>query len=277
MVALIKNQSEQDIKTILKQQNDLMSKQIKRALINNEFINYYQPQIDVSTGKITGIETLIRWQHPQKGLIYPNDFIPFTEMTGMIVDLGDFVLEKACRHTKKLHDEGFKDLVVGVNVSANQIKDDRFVHNVKDILARTGLSPDHLELEITERVIFQPTLEIKKKVTQLKEIGVRFSIDDFGTGYSSLSNLRDFSFDTIKIDRSFIHKISTDNINNYIVESIVYLGEKLNLRVIAEGVETSEEFHLLKRLRVREVQGFLLSKPISFSELENKIFELVVI
>lgn len=249
-------------------EDEIAVNQIDDGIKNDEFVLHYQPQVNLVTGRITGIEALVRWNHPKYGLVYPNIFLPVTEKTGYIRQMGEYLLRKACTEAKELELQGFK-VKLGVNISALQFKDANFVEMIKSILAETGLNPNYLELEITENMVIQPTKLMINKMKDLKALGIHFSIDDFGTGYSSLGYLRDFPFDTLKIDRSFVHNISSDDINNSIVESIVNLGKKLNLRIIAEGVETEEEALELKELGIQEIQGYIFSKPVPFEQLKK--------
>lgn len=249
----------------------ITSDQIHYGIKNNQFTIHYQPQVDLITGRVTGLEALIRWQHPKRGLLYPDNFIDLVEQSQCINCLGDYIIEKSCEQANNLHLEGLTELKIGVNISPNQFENDNFVDNIKSILKRTKLNPKFLELEITEHIVIHPTKSILDKINSLKEIGVRFSIDDFGTGYSSLAYLRDFPFDTLKIDRSFINNMERDVISSFIVESMIYLGEKLKLRVIAEGVETESQALMLKRLGLKEIQGYLFSKPLPIKEIKTII------
>jgi len=246
---------------------------LHRALERNEFVLHYQPQINLMSGKITGVEALIRWQHPQKGLIPPMKFIPVAEETRMILPIGQWVLRTACAHAVEWHKQGF-DLTVAVNLSTLQVEELRLIELVDITLAETGMNPRFLELELTENILIERPDAIYKIFQQLRERGVRLAIDDFGTGYSSLSYLSKLPIDKLKIDRSFVRDIADDADDRSIVEAIVSMSHSLRLKAIAEGVETREQEEILRRLNCDEVQGYLFSRPLAPDELGVKLADL---
>jgi len=236
---------------------------LRRAVERQEFVVYYQPKIKINTGRIIGMEALVRWIHPQKGLIPPGEFIPATEETGLIIPLGEWVLRTACAQNKAWQDAGFPPIRVSVNLSLRQFQMQNLVEVVANILKETGLDPFWLELEITESVAMKNEEYTINTLHGLKEMGIQLSIDDFGTGYSSLRHLKRFPISKLKIDKSFVQEIGIDNDNEAIASVIIFLGQSLNLGVIAEGVETEEQLRFLKKHQCNEMQGFLFSKPVS--------------
>lgn len=249
---------------LLNLENDL-----HHALAKQEFILYYQPIIDVTTDKIIKLEALLRWQHSSLGLVAPNLFIPIAEENGLIVEIGAWVLKTACAQTKMWQNLGLLDLTVSVNLSARQFYNHDLVQTVTQVLKQTELSPDNLELEITETATMQNTELARQILISLNQMGVSLSMDDFGTGYSSLSYLKDFPFSTIKIDRSFIKDLSVDSNNLAIINAIITLGAGLNLQIIAEGVETEQLKNLLKTLHCRYMQGYFISFPLAEDDATN--------
>ena len=246
---------------------------LRRALEREEFQVYYQPQVELKTGKIVGIEALIRWQHPELGLISPATFIPLAEETGLIMPIGEWVLKTACAQTKAWQTAGFSSLRVAVNLSCRQFNQANLGESIVEILNNTGLAPQFLELEITESVLTQNESAAIKTLNKLKLLGIEISIDDFGTGYSSLSYLKKFPFSTLKIDRSFIRNINTDARCKNITMAIIQMSQKLNLKVIAEGVEAAEEVCFLCQHDCDEVQGYLFCRPVPPEELENLLWK----
>ncbi|MFO7819801.1 MAG: EAL domain-containing protein [Halanaerobacter sp.] len=240
---------------------------LRHAIDNDEFILYYQPQIDLNTNQVFGVEALIRWEDEELGLISPGKFIPLAERTGLIMPIGDWVLEEACREAKEFHKMGFPDLKMGINLSARQFADENLVEKISDILSQTGLNPTKLELEITESIIMKDVKKNVKKLVKLKKLGVKFSVDDFGTGYSSLSYLKEFPIGTLKIDRSFVDQLPSDKDDIAIVKSIIDLAHNLNLNVIAEGVENTEHLEFLEENHCDRIQGYYFGRPMSRDEL----------
>jgi diguanylate cyclase (GGDEF)-like protein/PAS domain S-box-containing protein len=239
------------------------------ALERNEFVVHYQPQADVKTGEIVGVEALVRWQHPEKGLVLPQEFIPWAEDAGLIVPLGEWVLRTACADAKSLHEEGVQPLRVAVNLSARQFLQSDLSEMIARTCEETQIDPSLLELEITETVAMQNGSMTIGVLRQLRELGIRIGIDDFGTGYSSLSNLKNFPIDTLKIDQSFIRDLTTDANDAAIATTVIAMAHSLNLRVIAEGVETAEQLVFLKQRGCHEVQGYLISKPLPVQSLKK--------
>ncbi|MFD0960523.1 EAL domain-containing protein [Paenibacillus chungangensis] len=239
---------------------------IRRALHHNEFILYYQPQIDVETGEMIGVEALLRWNHPTLGLVPPGKFIPIAEETGLIVAIGEWVLRTACKQNQAWIDAGYKPIKISVNLSTRQFLKRDLVDNLQQILQETGLEPRLLELEITESMTMDVDFAIEV-LGELKKLGIGICIDDFGTGYSNLYYMKLFSIDRLKIDQSFVRDIMTDSIDADIVATIVAMAYNLGIDVIAEGVETEDQLNYLKRLRCREVQGYYYYRPMPADEL----------
>lgn len=239
------------------------------ALEREEFQVYYQPQVNVQTGKIMSAEALIRWLHPEKGLISPAQFIPSAEATGFIVQLGEWVLQTACRQMQVWQNAGFSGLRVAVNLSARQFHQPDLSSRVAQILAEIGLEPSSLELELTESLMVEDAPSAIATLQQLKSLGVSISIDDFGTGYSSLSYLAQYPFDTLKIDRCFISNITQGCTNAAIVKAIIQMAHSLCLEVVAEGVETEAEKDFLGRYKCDTMQGYLFSPPLPAGDFEQ--------
>ncbi|PIC96593.1 PAS domain S-box protein [Sporosarcina sp. P26b] len=241
----------------------LIEMELRQVLHKKELSLHYQPQFEFDTGNMIGVEALVRWQHPSRGTISPGQFIPIAEETGMILPIGLWVLETACKQAKEWQDLGYTSLLMSVNVSLRQFKSISFVTDVKDTLHKTGLQARYLNIEITESMTSDVDY-CQNILQELRDIGIKISIDDFGTGYSSLSYLSRFPLTHLKIDQSFIRELST---NSVIVKAIIDLAKNLHLRVIAEGVETYEQAEFLKTLNCDEAQGFLYSRPVPSDEL----------
>ena len=233
----------------------------------NELSLAYQPQVDIDSGRIIGVEALMRWHRPDVGPISPTEFIPIAEDTGLIHQLGDWALERACEQAKRWHDGGYRDLTLAVNVSVRQLVDPNIAERLVSILRRTGLRASALELEITENLLLQPTDDILRLLNDLTELGVRLTVDDFGIGYSSLSYLHRYPIKALKIDRSFISRIGVALHNDTIVEAIIALAQSLHLHVLAEGVETLAQVDFLRKRGCRVAQGFLFSRPVDAERL----------
>ncbi len=248
---------------------------LRRALDREEFYLDYQPQVDTETFKVVGVEALLRWRNEEKGLISPAEFIPVAETTRLIVSIGEWVLREACERIVKLHEEGLKGLNVAVNVSLYQLKDKTFMDTLTRILEETGLDPKYLELEITESVAMDNVDDSVKMLNELKSKGIRLSIDDFGTGYSSLEHLKRMPIDVLKIDMSFIRNITEDLDDRKIVETIVNIAHGFNCKVVAEGVETIEQFKVLRGFGCDIIQGYLFSKPVQPDELRGVYDEIL--
>ncbi|MBE0596199.1 MAG: EAL domain-containing protein [Desulfuromonadales bacterium] len=235
---------------------------LRQALEREEFCLHYQPKVDLASGRIIGCEALLRWRHPQRGLVSPGDFIPLAEETGLIVPLGRWVLKEACRQAKAWQDEGLPELTVAVNLSARQFRKGELPQLIAELLHEIGLEPRLLELELTESMVMDDPAGAERTLHTLKELGVGLSLDDFGTGYSSLNCLRRFPVDSLKIDRSFIRDVATDPSGASVVTTIIDIAHNLSLTAVAEGVETQEQLSFLSRSGCDMYQGFLLSKPL---------------
>jgi diguanylate cyclase (GGDEF)-like protein len=235
---------------------------LRHALERHEFLLYYQPKVEVATGLITGVEALLRWNHPRRGLIPPMEFIPLAEETGMIASIGEWVLATACARTKEWQDQGFARLEVAVNLSARQFADPMLFPKLSNIIRRSGLDPSGLELEITETLVMSHGASAVDVLRRLKSLGVRIAIDDFGTGYSSLAYLKSFPIDTIKIDRSFIRDIPADSGDKKITRALIAMAHSLRLKVVAEGVETADQLRFLRKECCDTVQGYFLHRPL---------------
>ncbi|MGO4381025.1 EAL domain-containing protein [Pseudoduganella sp. RAF19] len=246
---------------------------LRNALERNEFVLHYQPQVDMETGRIIGMEALLRWQHPELGMVPPARFIGLAEETGLIVPIGAWVLRTACMQAKTWHDAGFSGLRVGVNLSARQFGQQNLVASIAGVLAESGLPPSALEIELTESLFMNDVAQAVSLLHELKALGVALAIDDFGTGYSSFSYLRNFPIDVLKIDRSFVSDIATDADDAAIIISIIALAHNLNLRVIAEGVESEEQLEFLRRHGCDEMQGYYFSRPVAPPEFEQMLQE----
>ncbi|TAM43584.1 MAG: PAS domain S-box protein [Gammaproteobacteria bacterium] len=243
---------------------------LRQALERNELSLHYQPQVDLKTGQLTGMEALARWKHPELGTVSPVEFIPVAEETGLIVPLGEWVLREACRQIKAWHDTGFSKLQVAVNLSGKQLRQKDFPDRVREILHETKLESRYLDLELTESLLMVDTEETAGIMHALHAIGVSFSVDDFGTGYSSLAYLKRFPIDVLKIDRSFVRDIASDPNDVAIVKTVIAMAHTLGMRVIAEGVETREQLEFLRKQGCDGSQGYYCSMPLSaeeFSEL----------
>jgi diguanylate cyclase (GGDEF)-like protein len=237
---------------------------LRRAIERNELLLHYQRRVDLRTGTIVGAEALVRWMHPEWGLVHPARFIPLAEETGLIVSIGEFVLREACRQARAWVDEGLKPGVVSVNLSARQFRQEGLVRKVSRVLVDTGLDPSHLEMELTESTVMHNVDAAIATLQGLKSLGLSLSVDDFGTGYSSLAYLKNLPLDKLKIDRSFVRDIGagTDPNEGVLAQAIISLGHNLNLHVVAEGVETDAQVRFLKKHKCDEVQGFFYGEPV---------------
>jgi EAL domain-containing protein (putative c-di-GMP-specific phosphodiesterase class I) len=243
--------------------------QLRHALENDEFVLEYQPEIDIDSGRTIGVEALIRWRHPDKGMLLPQQFIPVAEETGLIVPIGKWVLREACRQARAWRDEGFP-VVVAVNLSGAQFIHNHLVDYVDEALQCSSLAPEYLELEITESVIMKGNAGAIATVQALRERGVRLTIDDFGTGFSSLSNLRRFPLSKLKIDRSFVDDLSRHPQEASMIPAIIAVARSLKLRVSAEGVETAQQLHFLRQHGCDEYQGFYASVASTAPDLRPR-------
>jgi diguanylate cyclase (GGDEF)-like protein/PAS domain S-box-containing protein len=244
---------------------------LRRALEKNEFILHYQPQLDYESERITGVEALIRWQDPDKGMIPPLEFIGIAEETGLIVPTGDWVLRAACLQAKAWQTQGHPPIRMAVNLSARQFKDPLFPQRVLAILNETGLEPKYLELEVTESILVDGLESVSEMLQSFKQAGITISLDDFGTGYSSLSYLKRFPIDKLKIDQSFVRDVLTDFNDASLVRAIIAMARALRLRVIAEGVETQEAMDFLHAEGCDEMQGYHVARPMPATQVAEFI------
>jgi diguanylate cyclase (GGDEF)-like protein len=235
---------------------------LRRALENNEFEVYYQPQVDQRTREVVCMEALIRWRHPERGLVSPAEFIPIAEETGLIIPIGAWILKESCRQCRDWHSAGFSHLKIAVNLSGKQFQQENLTAQIAQILEETKLDPSYLELEITESAIMETSNHAIDILKQLRAMGLSLSIDDFGTGYSSMNYLKRFPISKLKIDRSFVMDIPGDAEDGAITEAVIALGKALNITVVAEGVETAEQADFLLKRQCHLVQGYFYSKPM---------------
>lgn len=241
---------------------------LRQALERGQFVLHYQPKVELDSGRICGVEALIRWQHPERGLLPPDDFIPIAEDCGLIVEIDDWVLTQACRQARSWQSSGLDFGRVAVNLSPSEFHNDNLVGRLRAALGATGLDPDRLELELTERVFLRDAEATMEMLEDVRSIGVQLAIDDFGTGYSSLSYLRRLPVDLLKIDQSFLKDIDNDAHAATILKAVIDIGIGLRKRVTAEGVETEEQFRYLQRHRCREGQGYYFSMPLTAAAIE---------
>ncbi len=242
-----------------------------QALENREFFLHYQPQLNLKTGTLYGVEALLRWENTDLGQISPYEFIPLAEETGLIEPIGEWVLENACAQTVAWQKAGLSKLQVSVNISPIQLKNTNFIGQIKAILKKTGLSPYLLDLEITENSLMEDITSVRDNLRQLLQMGVQISLDDFGTGYSSLSYLKNFPFHTLKIDQSFIRNLKYSPQDIALISAIISIGDSFNMRVIAEGAEYIEQIELLTSLGCDHIQGYWVSKPLPAQQIEGFI------
>ncbi|HKU75957.1 MAG TPA: EAL domain-containing protein [Pyrinomonadaceae bacterium] len=251
----------------------VLESNLRPGLERAEFMVQYQPQVDIRGFHLVGMEALVRWQHPSLGLLYPKEFVPLAEESGLIIALGEWVLRTACAQNKAWQDAGLTPLTLSVNFSARQFQQQTFIADVAHILKETNLDPRWLELELTESSIMKDPESAIEKLHELKLMGIKVAVDDFGTGYSSLNYLKRFPIDTLKIDRTFVSDVCKDPHDTAIVRAIINLGHALDLTVIAEGVETKEQLQYLSALECDVVQGFLFSKALPAAAFEELLVE----
>jgi diguanylate cyclase (GGDEF)-like protein/PAS domain S-box-containing protein len=247
----------------------LLQEELRKAVARSEFVLLYQPQVDLRTGRVFAVEALIRWKHPTLGMVPPIKFIPLAEETGLIVPIGNWVMREACRQNKAWQDAGLPHLNVCVNVSARQFKERNLVSHVVGTLKDSGMDAKYLELEVTESLIMQDVELAIATMKELQGLGVQISIDDFGTGYSSLSALKTFPVARLKIDKSFVDGLPANENDKAVISAVISLGQKLNLRVIAEGIETEAQAAFLRENNCDEMQGYLFSRPVSPQQIEE--------
>lgn len=244
---------------------------LRNAIANNDFEIYYQPKIDLKTNKVNGMEALIRWIHPEKGMITPDKFISLAEASGLIIPIGNKVLYEACRQNKEWQGKGYPPLRVAVNLSAKQFEQEDLLETIKAILEETKLDPKYLEIEITESVVMKDydfSIDVLKKI---REMNIHVSLDDFGTGYSSLYYLKKLPIETLKIDKTFVDNININIKDEIIIKAVIEVAHNIGLKVVAEGVESVNQLNFLRQHKCDKVQGFLYSKPLSSKEFEKKL------
>jgi EAL domain-containing protein (putative c-di-GMP-specific phosphodiesterase class I) len=246
---------------------------LRKALSQNELVLFYQPQIDAQTGAIVGVEALIRWQHPEEGLIAPARFIGVAEVSGLIIPMGEWILHTACRQLRIWQKKIDRDLTMAVNLSARQFQQPDLLEQVREAIEDAGITPDSLELEITESNAMQNAENTIYTLRELKALGVRISMDDFGTGYSSLNYLKRVPIDTLKLDQTFVRDVMTDPIDAAIVSAVIQMAHSLQLTVVAEGVETQGQLDFLRRQRCDTIQGYYFSRPLAADDLEAYLVE----
>jgi diguanylate cyclase (GGDEF)-like protein/PAS domain S-box-containing protein len=251
----------------------VLESNLRGALERSEFVVHYQPQVTIPDFHLVGMEALVRWRHPSLGLLYPSEFVPLAEDSGLIIALGDWVMRNACLQNMAWQDKGLAPMRLSVNFSARQFQQPSFISTVAEVLKETNLDPRWLELELTESSIMKEPEQAIEKLHELKLMGIRVAIDDFGTGYSSLNYLKRFPIDTLKIDKSFVSDVCKDPHDTAIVRAIITLGHALDLTVVAEGVETQEQLKYLTSLGCDVVQGFLFSKSLSVGAFEELLME----
>ncbi len=251
----------------------VLENSLRRAIGREEFVLFYQPQLDVEDGQIVGVEALIRWQHPDLDLLYPKQFIPLAEETGLIIPIDAWVLRAACLQNKRWQEAGFRPMRVAINLSSLQFRQPNLVAMVEQVLDETSLDPYFLELEITESIAMHNEEVTITKMHQLSKLGIKFSIDDFGSGYSSLRYLKKLPIQTLKIDRMFITDVTTNPGDAAIVDAVISMAHGLNLKVIAEGVETKEQANFLREYKCDEMQGYLCGRPLPVKEVTKLLAE----
>lgn len=246
-----------------------MENSLRHAVEKQEFELYYQPQIDIKTNKIVGLEALIRWVHPTMGIVLPMQFIPLAEETGLIIPIGEWVLRTACVQIMKLMEKGYNDVNISINLSVSQFMQQNMVETIADIVKETGINPKQLELEITESIAMYDLDFAIKVLNKIRDMGIKVALDDFGTGYSSLNYLKLLPINTLKIDKSFVHDIAKGPNEAAIVKAVIELAHNMDLTVTAEGVETKKQLEFLRKENCETAQGFLFSKPMSYNKIEN--------
>ncbi|MEO5696915.1 MAG: GGDEF domain-containing phosphodiesterase, partial [Burkholderiaceae bacterium] len=242
--------------------------EMRHALDRGEMVLHYQPQFSAGDGSIIGFEALVRWLHPVRGLLAPNDFLPLAEETGFIVDIGEWVMHEACRQNRAWQDAGLPKVTMAVNIAHKQFMRPTLVNDVRRVIEKTGLEARFLELELTEGILAHNAVDAARRLAELKRIGVKLSIDDFGTGYSSLFHLKNFPLDGVKIDRCFIKDLESDPRDAEISSAIIAMSHSLKLTVLAEGVETAGQLEFLRRKGCDSIQGFLFSPAVPAAKAE---------
>jgi EAL domain-containing protein (putative c-di-GMP-specific phosphodiesterase class I) len=247
----------------------MLETSLRHALERNEFSLHYQPKVDLVTGQITGVEALLRWTHPELGMVPPNQFIPLAEEIGLIVPIGRWVLKQACAQNMAWQRRGLRPVSMAVNLSPRQFADERLLQDIDDALKSCGMSATLLQLEVTESMVMQKVSRAIETLKAIQSRGIRLAIDDFGTGYSSMSLMKQFPIDTLKIDRSFVRNLPDDCEDQAIAQAIIRMGKALGMTIVAEGVETAEQASFLRDHGCDEMQGFLFSKPVMPEQLAD--------
>jgi EAL domain-containing protein (putative c-di-GMP-specific phosphodiesterase class I) len=242
---------------------------LRRALEHHQFALHYQPKVDLATGQITGVEALLRWTHPELGVLPPAQFIPLAEETGLIVPIGRWVMREACAQNMAWQRRGLRPISMAVNLSPRQFVDENLLQDIDEALAASGMSAVLLQLEVTESMVMRNVTRAVKVLDAIQGRGIRLAIDDFGTGYSSMSLMKQFPIDTIKVDRSFVRDLPRNSEDQAIAQAIISMGKALGMTVIAEGVETTEQESFLRDHGCDEMQGFLFSKPVLPQQLAD--------
>lgn len=245
-----------------------LEKDLRKAIERGQLQVYYQPQIDIQTERMIGMEALVRWLHPERGMVSPGEFVPLAEETNLIVPIGEWVMRTACEQTKRWHDAGYPEIRVSINLSAHQFRQPNLAYQVSQVLEETGIDPQYVDLEITESITMTNVDKAISTMLELASLGLQISIDDFGTGYSSLSYLKKFPIHTLKIDQSFVRDIPKNQDDAAIATAVIAMAHSLNLNVIAEGVETEEQLAFLRERNCNEYQGYLCSRPLPPAEFE---------
>ena len=248
---------------------------LRRCVNRDEIEIHYQPKLEMSTKTMVGMEALVRWQHPDKGIISPDEFIPLAEETGFINQIGLWVMVGACLQAKTWHDQGYGPYAVSVNLSGVQLEHGDIIQQVRQVLDETAIAPEMFELEITESTIMRDPERVIDILNELKDMGVRLAVDDFGTGYSSLHYLKRFPIDTLKIDAAFVRDVQTDADDVAIIKSIIALADTMHLKVVAEGVETRAQYEILQALGCDYIQGYYVCHPMSSDDLERRVLEKI--
>lgn len=248
--------------------------QLKEAIFNNNFCLYFQPQYYTNGEKLRGVEALIRWRNQENKMISPSVFIPIAEKNGAIIPIGGWVIEESIRQYAKWRAEYGVSMIMSINISAVQYKRKDFVNKLMEIIHTYGVDPKEIEIEITESILIDDFADVKGKLMQLREYGIRISLDDFGTGYSSLSYLNGLPIDTLKIDKSFVDRVMTDRSTRIIMESVITMVNKLGYETIAEGVEEEEQLNYMKEIGCHIIQGYYLGKPMPGDDLEKLLQEM---
>lgn len=246
--------------------NTALETELRKSINNNQFVLYFQPKIHLATNQLNSYEALIRWIHPHLGMVPPNDFIPIAEETGLIKQIGEWVIEEACSKINEIRKKFKKDIPIAINISVKQLEDKNFLSKTKEIIERSGCDPSLLEFEITETVM-KNMVSCVYIINKIKEIGIKVSIDDFGTGYSNFNLLSEMEIDVLKIDRSFIQTMTENTKTLSLVKAIINMGHSLGLKIVAEGIETEGQTKMLEEINCDIGQGYYFNRPMPFEEI----------